>query len=98
MRPLIPKREYLLSKTSSRYWLFGDIRRTFRDGKESGNFERLDAMSKSRVGAVILAAGRSTRMGEAKQLLRLGESTVLGQTLDNLGGAGVDEIVLVLGF
>src|SRR5271163_4963344 len=52
----------------------------------------------SRVGAVILAAGRSTRMGEAKQLLRLGENTVLGQTLENLRGAGVDEIVLVLGF
>ena len=45
-----------------------------------------------------MAAGRSTRMGEAKQLLRLGESTVLGQTLENVRGAGVDEIVLVLGF
>jgi molybdenum cofactor cytidylyltransferase len=52
----------------------------------------------SRVGAIILAAGRSERMGEAKQLLRLGESTMLGQTLENLRGAGVDEIVLVLGF
>jgi molybdenum cofactor cytidylyltransferase len=52
----------------------------------------------SRVGAIILAAGRSTRMGEAKPLLRLGESTVLGQTLENVRGAGVDEIVLVLGF
>src|SRR5271170_6149591 len=71
---------------------------TFRDGIESGNFERLDAMSKSRVGAVILAAGRSTRMGEAKQLLRLGESTVLGQTLNNVRVAEVDDIVLVLGF
>jgi molybdenum cofactor cytidylyltransferase len=37
-------------------------------------------------------------MGEAKPLLRLGESTVLGQTLENVRGAGVDEIVLVLGF
>ncbi|MEA2263931.1 MAG: molybdenum cofactor cytidylyltransferase [Acidobacteriaceae bacterium] len=54
--------------------------------------------SNSRVGAIILAAGRSTRMGEAKPLLRLGESTVLGQTLENVRGAGVDEIVLVLGF
>src|SRR5271169_5565751 len=53
---------------------------------------------KSQVGAIVLAAGRSTRMGEAKQLLRLGESTVLGQTLENVRGAGVDEIVLVLGF
>src|SRR5277367_3746469 len=51
----------------------------------------------SRVGAIILAAGKSTRMGEPKQLLRLGESTVLEQTLDNILGAGVDDIVLVLG-
>lgn len=50
------------------------------------------------MGAIVLAAGRSTRMGEAKQLLRLGESTVLGQTLENVRAAGVDEIVLVLGF
>jgi molybdenum cofactor cytidylyltransferase len=51
----------------------------------------------SRVGAIILAAGKSTRMGEPKQLLRLGESTVLGQTLDNIRSAGVHELVLVLG-
>jgi molybdenum cofactor cytidylyltransferase len=51
----------------------------------------------SRVGAIILAAGKSTRMGVPKQLLLLGESTVLEQTLDNIRGAGLDEIVLVLG-
>jgi molybdenum cofactor cytidylyltransferase len=37
-------------------------------------------------------------MGEAKQLLRLGESTVLSKTLENVRAAGVDEVVLVLGF
>jgi molybdenum cofactor cytidylyltransferase len=36
-------------------------------------------------------------MGEAKQLLRLGESTVLGQTIDNVRRSAVDEIILVLG-
>jgi molybdenum cofactor cytidylyltransferase len=51
----------------------------------------------SRVAAIILAAGKSTRMGEAKQLLRLGESTVLEQTLEKVRRAGLDEIVLVLG-
>jgi molybdenum cofactor cytidylyltransferase len=51
----------------------------------------------SRVGAIILAAGKSTRMGEPKQLLRLGQSTVLGQTLENIRDTGLDEIVLVLG-
>ena len=44
-----------------------------------------------------MAAGKSTRMGEAKQLLRLGESTVLGRTIENVRLALVDEIVLVLG-
>ncbi len=52
----------------------------------------------SKIGAVVLAAGTSSRMGEPKQLLRLGVRTVLGQTLDNLRRARVEEIVLVLGF
>jgi molybdenum cofactor cytidylyltransferase len=51
----------------------------------------------SRVGAVILAAGKSARMGEAKQLLRLGESTVLGQTVAHVRAASLDEVVIVLG-
>lgn len=50
-----------------------------------------------RVGAVILAAGQSARMGEAKQLMPLGESTVLGQTVENVCAAGLDEVVIVLG-
>jgi molybdenum cofactor cytidylyltransferase len=51
----------------------------------------------SRVGAVVLAAGSSSRMGEPKQLLPLADNTVLGRTLENLLVAKVDEIVLVLG-
>jgi molybdenum cofactor cytidylyltransferase len=53
--------------------------------------------STRRVGAVVLAAGNSSRMGEAKQLLRLGEGTVLGQTIENVLAARLDEVVLVLG-
>ncbi|MGC1475389.1 MAG: nucleotidyltransferase family protein, partial [Terriglobales bacterium] len=52
---------------------------------------------KPRIGAVILAAGTSARMGEAKQLLRLGEATVLNQVVNNVCGSSVDEIVIVLG-
>lgn len=37
-------------------------------------------------------------MGEPKQLLRLGGRTVLGRTLENVRGACVEQIVLVLGF
>lgn len=55
-------------------------------------------MRDSRVSAVVLAAGRSARMGETKQLLCVGDSTVLGRTLENVCKARVDEIVLVLGF
>lgn len=49
------------------------------------------------VSAVILAAGTSTRMGRAKQLLPLGGTTVLARTIDNVRSAGLLEIVLVLG-
>jgi molybdenum cofactor cytidylyltransferase len=51
----------------------------------------------AQLGAVILAAGTSTRMGRAKQLLPLGGSTVLARTIDNVRSAGLVEIVLVLG-
>lgn len=47
---------------------------------------------------MVLAAGMSQRMGSPKQLLRLGESTLLERTLSNVRRANVDEIILVLGF
>ena len=49
------------------------------------------------IAAIILAAGKSARMGRAKQLLRLGDTTVLGQTIANVRRAALDEIILVLG-
>ncbi len=55
------------------------------------------AKMKPRIGAVILAAGTSSRMGEAKQLLRLGATTLLDQVTENVRSSRVDEIVLVLG-
>jgi molybdenum cofactor cytidylyltransferase len=57
----------------------------------------MNAETNWRVGAIILAAGKSTRMGEAKQLLRLGDGTVLGQTIENVRRSRLEEIVLVLG-
>ncbi|MGB7190531.1 MAG: nucleotidyltransferase family protein, partial [Acidobacteriaceae bacterium] len=48
--------------------------------------------------AVTLAAGRSARMGEAKQLMRVGESGMLERTLGNVRAGNVDEFILVLGF
>jgi molybdenum cofactor cytidylyltransferase len=57
----------------------------------------MEARDHSRIAAVILAAGMSSRMGEAKQLLRLGEHTLLEHVLENVRASGVGDIVLVLG-
>ena len=47
------------------------------------------------ISAVILAAGKSTRMGEQKMLLPWGNTTVLGKVIQSLQDAGVEDIVLV---
>lgn len=60
--------------------------------------ERTRKQRCSGISAIVLAAGTSQRMGRPKQLLRLGESTLLAHTLANVRRANVDEIILVLGF
>ena len=50
-----------------------------------------------RLVAIVLAAGRSTRMGANKLLLPWGNTTVLGQTLSNLAKSNVNDIVVVTG-
>ena len=50
-----------------------------------------------RVAAVVLAAGGSTRFGRPKQLLPLGESTMIEQVLSAVMAASVDQVVVVLG-
>ncbi len=49
-----------------------------------------------RTGVVVLAAGKSSRMGENKLLLKVGGKTVLDRLLDALTQA-VDEVVVVTG-
>lgn len=51
---------------------------------------------KRKVAAILLAAGRSSRMGSCKQLLALGDTTVIGRCLDTLLRGGVSEIVVVV--
>jgi molybdenum cofactor cytidylyltransferase len=46
---------------------------------------------------VVLAAGTSSRLGRPKQLLELDGRPVLQHVLDAAAGAGLDEIVVVLG-
>ncbi len=53
--------------------------------------------------AIILAAGTATRLRPLtdtlpKCLLRVGEKTILGHTIDNLQNAGIREVILVTGY
>jgi len=47
--------------------------------------------------AVVLAAGKSSRMGKNKLLLEVAGRTVLDRLLDALDGSSVDEVFVVLG-
>ena len=49
------------------------------------------------VSALVLAAGESTRMGTTKQLMKLGQKTILEQTVDNILNSEVSEVIVVLG-
>lgn len=49
-----------------------------------------------RVAAILLAAGKSRRMGSCKQLLPLGDGTVIARCLDALVKGGVGEIVVIV--
>ncbi|GAI05508.1 unnamed protein product, partial [marine sediment metagenome] len=45
--------------------------------------------SSTKVSAILLAAGESKRMGKLKQLMPLGNTTIVEQTIDNLLSSGV---------
>jgi molybdenum cofactor cytidylyltransferase len=49
------------------------------------------------VWAVILAAGESKRMGEAKLLLPFGEKTIIETVIDNVIQSKIEKILVVLG-
>jgi molybdenum cofactor cytidylyltransferase len=50
------------------------------------------------ISAILLAAGESNRMGQPKQLMPFGQSTILEGTIDNLLNSAVSETVVVLGY
>lgn len=54
-------------------------------------------MTDMSIGALILAAGLSTRMGEFKPLLTIGSETFLGHTISLFLKTGIDDIVVVTG-
>ena len=50
------------------------------------------------ISAILLAAGQSKRMGELKQLMPFGKSTIVEQAVDNLLGSVLDEVIVVGGY
>jgi len=53
--------------------------------------------AKKRVGAVITAAGLSSRMGKFKPLLPFGGTTVISRCVNNMKSVGAEPIVVVTG-
>ena len=49
------------------------------------------------IGAIVLAAGKSARMGQPKMLLPWGKTTVLGAVLETCAAAGIDHVLVVTG-
>jgi molybdenum cofactor cytidylyltransferase len=49
------------------------------------------------VAAILLAAGRSRRMGVFKPLLPFGDATVVESCVGNLRAAGVEDVIVVVG-
>ncbi len=54
-------------------------------------------MDRSEIKAIVLGAGRSSRMGITKQMLPVGGMTMLQQTISNLLNCPLSGIVVVLG-
>jgi molybdenum cofactor cytidylyltransferase len=49
------------------------------------------------ISAIVLAAGASARFGQSKQLMRLGDKTILEHVLDVVAQTKIDHVVVVLG-
>ena len=58
----------------------------------------MDPLHERRIAAVVLAAGASTRLGQAKQLVRVEGESLLRRTVRMALEAGCSPVVAVLGF
>ena len=50
-----------------------------------------------KIGAIVLAAGKSTRMGQNKLMLPWHDTTIIGQVCNVLISSGIDPVVVVTG-
>lgn len=50
-----------------------------------------------KIHGILLAAGLSTRMGEPKQLLPFGKSTIIETAIDNMLGSELHDVIVVIG-
>lgn len=55
-------------------------------------------MAERRIGAIILAAGKSDYMKELKPMLKIGQTTMIQKEIDTLRHAGISPIVVVTGY
>lgn len=55
------------------------------------------SLSETRIGAVILAAGSSSRLGEPKQLVHFQSKSLLQQVIDEVAQIEFEELVVILG-
>ncbi len=55
-------------------------------------------MNQQRITAIIPAAGYSTRMGQFKPLLKIGEETMIERSVSLFRQAGIDDVRVVIGY
>ncbi|MGB7921676.1 MAG: nucleotidyltransferase family protein [Pyrinomonadaceae bacterium] len=68
-----------------------------RDEEKPDSSRSSSLISHPYIAAILLAAGRSRRMGAFKPLLTFGQSTVIESCINNLREGGVERIVVVTG-
>lgn len=76
---------------------FGSIVLTMQISVNPRNFEKSASVKSASVSIILLAAGGSSRLGQPKQLLRSGSTTLVRKLTEEALAAQADEVIAVLG-